>query len=549
MGIIAEAFLCQGMENISFMSSENFKKQDNQNYCNALISLGLRLCEPLNVFRLVRNETENELEQLNLAIKAIKSADAVFPCSVKEFTTFFMAADFSDEKMKKCCSFPLIVPKNRQTTITQQEVVVNYSEAVQSKVAYALENVEAHLKNSCVSNIQEAFSLVKPMIGNDVETQVGLVLLADNFMPVTSIQEIWSQDLVMEQPLIECAGTIVVAKLVVSHPMLLQQLQEISSLQKLNQENVYMLKSILENVCTDFALTSLVSEVVCHSNFDLVKKSIKAAENLVMRKLRDISVESIICSFEGGQISKFTSDIIQMPLITVARRISSPAVLENAILMNYAQENNVPTEIGFKVLYEILLKLPYQVENIESYLFEEDFEEKKIKKEKLLLTEICAEYRKIDITEVVSLSQQIFSKFESELKHAVKDFIQNAPTISGKQVSPCEFPDRYNILDNIQGQVCLLGLAERLTNGIIVRQILINEMIENKKISRLPGFFALKKVLEVYPLQVGVLDIYLAEQFLDEAKTNKIYAIYQLISSCSKIFQEGASSDYILNVI
>ena len=135
------------------------------------------------------------------------------------------------------------------------------------------------------------------------------------------------------------------------------------------------------------------------------------------------------------------------------------------------------------------------------------------------------------------------------MKHAVKDFIQNAPTISGKQVSPCEFPDRYNILDNIQGQVCLLGLAERLTNGIIVRQILINEMIENKNFSRLPGFFALKKVLEVYPLQVGVLDIHLAEQFLDEAKTNKIYAIYQLISSCSKIFQEGASSDYILNVI
>lgn len=541
INIMAEIFSCQCEDNISVRLSENLRHPEYDVSHKALISLGLRLCEPLDIIQFINSEKETNTgsDLINISLQAVRKCEALFPCTVKEFSQFFTVSDFlSDEAVLHDC-LPQCVVKNRLSAAINNEKAVSYSEGVRRKVFHALKTIETHVSDTCMMGIQDAYNMLKPILSNDVETQVGLVVLADNLLAVPLIHEIWSHDFLMNQEVLECAGTIVMAKVVESSPTILKQLIEMCSVTQITEEKIQTQKSILQNVHDCAVLFPSHSEVVTSSDFYLVQKSIKAVHAFVTRKKRDLSVENIIFSILGGNIARFISDTIQMPYITVARRLSCPAVVEQAILLECASEHKSSSLIGMKILGEVMFNLPYEIDNIELFLLEQDFCEANVKKEKLILERISEVQSKIESpSEVVSLSKHISAEVESDMKHAIKDFVFYSQTATETIVDPAEYLARYDLLDNVQGQACLIELAERLSNCIIVKQILIQDMIENKAFAKHPGFCALKKVLEVYPIQVELVDTYLAEDIFKVDKTRKTILLWQQISSYERILQE-----------
>ena len=538
---VSEFISYQSLETVPYSTFENLMvNPEYAIYCKALISLSLRMCDPLDVIQLLNIETENDFEQVNLALQGVIKLSELFPCTVKEFSKFFTAADFTEE-VQFCDSLPQSVTSDRCSSSFPREESINYSEKVRNKVFQALRSIELHIKDLCVTNIQESYELLAPIIRNDVETQVGLVMLTNSYMTVPLIKEIWKYDLNSKEQLIECAGTIAMAKIIEINPFILQELEEVCHVITLPLESISRNKNILENVHDIFESSPAHSEEVVFSNFDTVKKRITAVESYI-KKNRDISVESIISTISGDIMTKFMPDTSQLPYITVARRISCPAAVEEAIIMECISGSICSSTLGIKILIEILISLPYEIENVSSYLLEKDFEEENIKKEKILVENISKVCSRMETpSEVVSLQKEIACKMESDMKDAIQSFVVSSETISQTQIESREFLGRFNILENIQAQACLLDLAERLTDSIIVKQILIMDMLENKTFTSHPGFLALKNVLDKWPVQTELVNTYLGESILDVEKIKRYFSVCQNISSCSQFLQERAS--------
>jgi hypothetical protein len=541
VGTISKTFYSEQQENNTCFSADVFEHPDQPVSYKALVTLGLRFCEPLNVMEFIKLESKSYKEKLNLALRAISKCNTIFPLSVQELAYFFRERDFNLESQLSF-SVPQSITTSMHSAINGQETLTHNIENIRSKIVSAFKNVENYIQGTVITNIQEAFHLIKPCISSDAEIQVGLVLLAETVLTLPIIEEIWSLDFVKDQPLLDCAGTVLVAKIVECNPMLLQQLTKITSVQILSPDSISnKQKRILENVCSFPTFSGLRSDVIIHSDFDLVKKCIKATQSFVqIKELNDVSVENRICGVANCNINEIDSDNIQMPMITVARRISSPTALENVILLEYSVNKKLPKLVGLHILKEIIINLPYQILDLDLYIHEEDLDETNILKERLVLEEIAAKSCCINApTEGVSVSGQLFANNERIFKKAVKDFIYNNDAITKSDVPICENMKLYDVFDTIQGQAYLFDMAKKLSDSITVNKILVFETLEKNDIPRFPGLFALKKVLELYPVKVECIEMLINDGLSDSSKVKNFVAVCQQISSCVKTFQES----------
>ena len=108
------------------------------------------------------------------------------------------------------------------------------------------------------------------------------------------------------------------------------------------------------------------------TNFQAVEKGLTVAKNINLANRCGASSQDIIQFIGSKNMKNFQTDLAQMPFITVARRISNAVTVKKVIVEELSKETSVSSNLGIRVLMNTIESTPYQVSNIEDYLYPTD---------------------------------------------------------------------------------------------------------------------------------------------------------------------------------
>ena len=93
------------------------------------------------------------------------------------------------------------------------EEVVNDARIIK-KVEKAINVFEETYKSTCSQNTQEVLEHLSNHVEKDFETQMGLMVLSENFYPVPMVENIIPENCLQSEMFSETIGTIVMASLI-----------------------------------------------------------------------------------------------------------------------------------------------------------------------------------------------------------------------------------------------------------------------------------------------------------------------------------------------
>ena len=300
----------------------------------------------------------------------------------------------------------------------------------------------------------------------------------------------------------------------------------------------------MREIVNNLKTSPLKLEMATLKNYKPVEHGLMAAKNFAIAKRYGANYEDIMKFIENGCINNFESDAVQMPLLTVAKRISNPIFVKNIIIQDQISSLKSSNLVGMKVLLSVISKVAYNIQNIEDFIYITDLLQENITKEKALLTQYAQhlEYHKIG----QETSQMFHNIPEHDFQKAVTDLILNLQLPVSIDIRVALEPSSLDdVLCNIQGQSCLFDIAERLSNSLYVKQIITTEALKHGELPKLPGFLAVRKVLENTHVQHTQVIAMLSDKPVMLEKLNKYISACQSIASMVKISQESLNITYM----
>ena len=481
-------------------------------------------------------ETESK-QQANLE-HAKQILSEFLPSSIQEISCLFLPSDFIPDKITKL--------KSTLQNISGENIILesfeNASEnfSIQQKVRKAIQVVENISKTICSEGINEIYEALCSKISSDEETQIGLLTLSEPLLPSPIIHSVIPCDLYRQDTFYQTMGTFVMASLLVKEHFQSEKTHIIENIAKLTKERFLQHKAVIENITNNLKNTPIMLEMVSMKHYQSIEDCLIAVKNVEVIKRFGANTEEVFKFIENENMERFNMDSVQMPLITVARRISNPLMVNKMIVQELGMGMPIPNLIGLKVLMEVLEKIPYTVGNIDEFLLPSDLLQENIFKEKSLVTNFSR------LVETVTGGQELVQMLGQEelnqsraVSKAVEEIVLNLqlPINLNKHVL-LEPNIKHEILNNVQGQACLYNLAEQLSSGLNVNQILTAESLKECSLPKAPGFLALARVLENIHVQYEDVQTLLTDVPYKPDIIQKYLAICQNISEIIKVSQE-----------
>merc|ERR1712012_196695 len=95
-------------------------------------------------------------------------------------------------------------------------------------------------------------------------------------------------------------------------------------------------------------------------------KGVNIVKNLVAQENHGTALHEL------AKFKNFSTPNVQMAFIRLAKRISNPLDVEEVLIQELEENEKEDQFLGFKVFANIMLKNPYSITNVESFIVSED---------------------------------------------------------------------------------------------------------------------------------------------------------------------------------
>ena len=518
---------------------ENIEKQSKKEHEKAQAALTCclyRLGETYSQEESTPTEQESENSFSPILQKGTRNLLQLLPCSIETISHLFHPSDFKQNKV--------LTKRIQKQNIPEDVLVGNIFEFVANdarivhKVEKALQVFEESAKSVCSHNSSEVMEFLSEHVEKDTETQMGLLILSENFFPVPMIDRIIPADCLQSEEFPQTLGTVVMASLIEREHLSVKEIEKLVSTTDLNQHKIKEEQILIEEIVDNLRTSPLKFEMLSMKNYDPIKRGLRAVKNVITAKRYGASYEGVIKFIENETINFFEVDAVQMPFLTVAKRISNPMLVKNIIIQEQLDCVKTSTLIGMQVLLKVIEKIAYNVSNINDFLYPTDLLQENVLKERALLAQYAQQVESLatgnEIPQMMNINEDQ-QKFQSAVTDLVLD-LQLPVSINNRIIIEPSSLDE--ILCNIQGQSCLFDIAERLSNDLFVRQIVTTEALKHGGLPKFPGLFAIRKVLENTHIQQTDVITMLSDQPCKLEKIDRYLAACQSITALVKTTQE-----------
>ena len=532
-----EANLAQPSENFKMLQLDN-----HELYCNVVLTLALRLCEPTEIQQIVHEYNTNTKEEVcTTALKIIKNSLKQKHYNISDIQSFIHPTDFKPEKIEKMIAIYSKTERAfesplRGTTIIPIEP--NLSLAKTLKAATTIQKLIKSASAQNITNIQESILKIESL--REPVTQIGLVKMSEPFFPTAILQEIIPLGILKDESYLDCIGTYLMMKVMENTSHNVEEINEHFSVDDFSRKNLEKTSKIIASLHANAVLEPTTHEIATHHNYEPLEKGIKVMKSIVSNTHTELEINEIVKYFDARKFQNFDKPEIQMAFMSIAKRISCPLIVEDLIVQEIRKEetNDLPL-LGFKILAEVVHSNPYQISNIDNFVLPEDLEPFTTIKEIAFIENV---YQEMNTPQIVKENVLISSKEASdEAVQAIPKFILECKECRSESVEVPELiTHKFKELDNIPAQAAMLGLASQFSSLPVIYDILAMEMLTKEKILPVIGAVALQKVLELNSIEKEDVETIMKEKSLDSFKRKESFIIWENVASflqSSKVYK------------
>ena len=527
----------QAMTEHKLENLRDWKSQHHELYCNVLLTLALRLCEPVAVSTVLA-----ESQGLASEVQAEQALKVIMSCVEKHGLTYSLVRsillnkDFTINPLTHATAKSVTEKGNfNHTSGTRQQT----KEAKQNKdlAEKAMQTIHENLAKEDgvpVESVLELKELKNP------EVQVALVQVAGNFLPLALIQEIVPIDSRDGQEFEETVGTQLIFRLLSSDHHEVEELTACLNTQDFSKEELNKVRGVLRNIHRQSFSFSPPMEVATVSQKAL-NKGVAVATNIVMNNEVEMKVIDVVKYFNTRQLEGFDTAEVQMAFLTIAKRISNPHQVEELVVQEIL--NNDPdqlTLLGFKVLVKIAQMNPYEIQCIDNFVLPSDLAPQTTQQAVAWVEDISQQVVRLQGEERV-----IHNASDAPLLSLVRSPSVLVEFLNSRQEnieSAHQMVERLREVDNIPGQAALLNLACRLTSPTEVYKALSTEILTHEGILPVIGALALSKVAEELSLTKEVVNEITTSTSLDKPLAEMDRLVWQNVASFLQIPQQQFGS-------
>lgn len=512
------------MENLGRHSETN-----ESSFENALNTSIIRLCEPCYKINEMPLEQEKSCPVAKLDLQTGKLIYAkLLPCTVGEVASLFLPADFQTSSTQKLNSVWEGIPDAVWQPGMFEDVVQECM--VHKELEKALKTIENCSLNIASHNEEHLFEKLVPKVSSEPNIQIGLLTLSEEYLPLPIVDVIVPMEASKQSKIIENIGTFAMARLVKLQHLEAQDLTETFCVDQLRQERLNENKAVVEEIASNLKICPIKFEMTSFSNFPPVEKGLLAAKNFTLAKKFGVSTEDVVKYMTCQMNHSFEMNSVQMPFLTVARRISNPIIVKKTLIHELSQSFDNTECIGMKVLLNILENSSYEVRNIEDFIAPSDLLHDNIEKENAVVSQCTQLLSTGGYEEVMQLLDAEKADYIADFKDGVMELVLNLQLpVHHQKNTILDSSKNLEIFNNIQGQSCLYDMAEQLSSSLFVKHVLTSEAIKSSSFPQTPGYIALSKVLEKVHVQHESVQTLLSSEPFGQNK------IEHYTSTCKKI--------------
>jgi len=286
-------------------------------------------------------------------------------------------------------------------------------------------------------------------------------------------------------------------------------------------------ENVLENPIT--------FETVTLSNSEPLEKGLRIIKNIATSTYTELQISQIMKYFSAKKMKDFEEPCVQMAFMSIAKRISSPLIVEDLIAQEIRNEfNNDLPILGFKILSQVIQLNPYQILNIEKFVLPEDLAPFTTNTEIALIENVYQERLTPDIANdnLIVIPREV----PDEAVKAIPEFILQCKESRTDSVEiPMLMTRAYKELDNIPAQAAMLGIATQFASLPEVYDILAMEMLNKHQPLPVIGAVVLQKVIELNSIEQEDVVQIVKEKSLECFKGKECFLIWENVASFLQI--------------
>lgn len=519
------------MEKTNFL--ETLKEECLEKYQNAVLSLALRLCEPVQVHNILQiATTESVLEQTEKAVNIIKKQLEKYEISFEEVPKLFCPHDFDSENRERQ-NATLNEELNQMAVVdVQDDIELCESKSNLSKIVKAAKKLEGALRYSS-SNISDVELNDEVYLIEDIQEpilQAGFIKISKSFFPTAVLNEIIPLDIIKSEQFESQCGTFLMKKIIRNTALTVEDIIKYVKLEDFSTENLNDTSKLISKIQSNVTFSTVGVEVVQSENFEPFMKGVNIVKNLVAQENHGTALHEVVNYLELAKFKNFSTPNVQMAFIRLAKRISNPLDVEEVLIQELEENEKEDQFLGFKVFANIMLKNPYSITNVESFIVSEDLLETTSKRERACIERIQSEMNSPVISEEAVINQ----RYELHQKRfaQISQYIQEIMDHRNENINVSEgLISKFSNVDDIQSQAALLGFASQLSSVATVHKTLALEMVKSENVLPFIGSLAVMNLPENIAVESNDVDTYFKELSINAKKQKESFATWENIAS------------------
>jgi hypothetical protein len=322
------------------------------------------------------------------------------------------------------------------------------------------------------------------------EVQVALVRAAGTFLPLAVIQEVVPADNWASRAFNETVGTKLILQLLKKEGSDPKELVAGLRTRDFSEPQMAGIRRMLGSVAGQLVspAPAMESTTIFKQAFD---RGIAVVRNIVLNNAaEEMQVEDVMKYFQPGRVEEFSSEVVQMALLRVARRLGHPLQVEQLVLHELQQNRpQSPPFLGFRVLVEVAQANHYGISSVESLQLAGDLAPGAACREAAWVASLADQRLQSGAEERVALGCPSAS--------VTAEVLVDCLTGRGEMMQRAlQMVERLPQLDTVPGQAALLGLASSLVPPQKMYQAMATEMLAQHRVLPIIGSLALCAVVE-----------------------------------------------------
>ena len=344
---------------LTIQPAESFGKLQKDNhelYCNVVLTLALRLCEPIDVHEIIQEyKTSSMANFCEKAYKTIVNRIEQTNMDSTIIQSFVHPTDFRVEKIKKIMGMYSLHSPTLQSPISGTQISPIEAHVNKNNIIKAINTIEEHLKSpvtESIRNFEETIANLESL--RDPAIQLGLIKVSESFHPVAILQEIIPFDVLSQDSYLNVIGTYLMLKLLEKKSLSVEEVVKLSAAEDFSQESLQKTLKIVTSIRSNIMMQPSSMEVAINYNSMPLRKGLRVIENIVANPNEIISLDDIIEYFNMENMENFDKPEVQMAFISIAKRISDPLIVKDCIFGELQKENtDTLPMLGLRVLAEV----------------------------------------------------------------------------------------------------------------------------------------------------------------------------------------------------